>query len=202
MLSTCDEGSRAGRGLRGSVLVALMLALSVVMATPAAADDETHCVIDVLDVLLDGEFVVSQPICFATLGEVMEYIGAGDIGVEDGPDLFAQAPALNARYARQPATSTESSTSYSSVIGIHFTGRSGTGSSVTVTGSNCSGGYWNTSSSWRNVISSSYNGCLRLAHYSQPSISGTRYDTYGTGQTDSIYGSMDNNAESIRYLSS
>ncbi len=209
MLSPCEAGRRFRRHVRSSALGAIVLAASLLVTPAAVADEETHCVINVLDVLLDGEFVVSDPVCFGTFAEAMEYLGAGDLGIQSGPELFAEQPRLDGRFARGTAVSRSDAEAtptpqggYSSIIGIHFKGRGGSGSSVSISGSNCSGGYWNASSSWRNVISSSYNGCVRLAHYSQPNISGSRYDTYGVGQTDSIYGSMDNNTESVRYLSS
>lgn len=155
--------------------------------------------IDVLDVLLDGEFVVSEPVCFSSFDEAMAFVGLGS--VKTGSSLLKQRPNLSAPTPRAVGgNTTNGSSNY--VIGIHFTGRGGTGSSITVAGSSCSGGFWNASSSWRNVISSSYNGCARLAHYSELYVSGSRYDTRTVGQTDSIYGSMDNSTKSISYHSS
>lgn len=203
MLSNCGTERRVSRRRSMLAIVAGVLALTVLTAAPAAAEDETHCVLDVLDVLLDGEFIMSEPVCFATFDEAMNFIGAGDIGIESGRQLFAEKPALNSGFSRTAAADPDMSKTNGSsfIIGIHFKGSGGTGSSVSITGSSCSGGYWNASSSWRNVITSSYNGCGRLAHYSQLNISGSRYDTVTVGQTDTIYGSMDNNTESVRYLS-
>lgn len=212
MLTEVDRrGSRARRAPAIILSIGALLT-SLLIATPALADEaeeESHCVIDVLDVLLGGEFVTSEPVCFPTFEEAMAFIGAGDLGLDSGEQLFMETPSLDGSFdrarpvrAQKPVMERPTASSSNWIIGIHFKGRGGSGSSISVTGSSCTGGYWNASSSWRNVISSSYNGCVRLAHYSQRNLNGSRYDTYGAGQTDSIYGSMDNNTESVRYLGS
>ena len=197
---------------RTAVVAALVLGAGLLLSVGSAAADpapepESHCVLQVLDVLLDGEFVVSAPTCFGSFREAMAFASGGSVAVRSGEELFAESPDMSKGFrldkrskidATRRANSTSGSSSF--VIGIHFTGSYGSGSSVTLTGTNCSGGYWNASYSWRNVISSSYNGCARLAHYSELYISGSRYDTRTAGQTDNIYGSMDNRTKSIRYL--
>lgn len=86
--------------------------------------------------------------------------------------------------------------------GTHFDGYNGSGSSISVQGSSCTGGWWNTPSSWDNRISSSYNGCYRLAHFDSPNKSGDRYDTTGVGQTDNLSAAMSNRTESVAYYGS
>lgn len=201
---------------RCGVLVSAMLMIVAAPGTAMAggtltpgevdAEVETHCVLDVLDVLLGGEFVVSDPICFPTFDEAMAFVGmapfeSGAALVKARPDLTKPVASKQlTRTSEPPASTTASASSF--VIGIHFTNRNGGGSSVTLKGTSCSGGYWNASSSWRNVISSSYNGCARLKHFSELYVSGSRYDTVTAGQTDNIYGSMDNSTKSISYHSS
>jgi hypothetical protein len=201
--------SRRFARLSPLLAVAMLVALIAVPATGNAAepDTETHCVLDVVGVLTGGEFVTSDPVCFDTFERAAAFAGMGRFQFTSGAELMGVRPDLSepVRAVRTPLhgrsmAATTASSSF--VIGIHFTGSRGTGSSVTLTGSNCSGGYWNASSSWRNVISSSYNGCARLAHYSELYISGSRFDTRTSGQTDDITGYMDNRTKSIRYLSS
>ncbi len=86
-------------------------------------------------------------------------------------------------------------------LGIHFDGANGSGSSITVTGAACSGGYWNTGSAWANRISSSYNGCGRLAHFDLPNKGGSVENTFGAGTTDNL-GALNNQTESVAYHSS
>ncbi len=199
-------------GVLASAILMIVAAPGTAMAggnlTPGEIDAEveTHCVIDVLDVLLGGEFVVSDPICFPSFDEAMAFVGlapfeSGEALVKAQPDLTKPIASKQVRRSTEPPASTTASGS-SFVIGIHFKNRNGGGSSVTLTGTSCSGGYWNASSSWRNVISSSYNGCARLKHFSELYVSGSRYDTVTAGQTDNIYGSMDNSTKSISYHSS
>lgn len=214
MVSTV-EGTTRARGLSirtAAALIVLFVAASLLIVSGSASaevdEPESHCVLEVLDVLLGGEFVVSAPKCFDSFDAAMAFVSGGALTVNSGKDLFTTAPDMSKAFrtggtrdkaTRTRAANTTNGTS-SFVIGIHFTGRYGGGSSVTLTGTNCSGGYWNASSSWRNVISSSYNGCARLAHYSELYISGSRYDTRTSGQTDNISGYMDNRTKSIRYL--
>ena len=87
-------------------------------------------------------------------------------------------------------------------LGRHYDGYNGTGSSISVVGSSCTGGYWNTTSSWDNRISSSYNGCARLRHYAYPNKVVPFDDTQGSGTTDNLNSTLNNNAESISYHSS
>lgn len=86
-------------------------------------------------------------------------------------------------------------------LGIHFDGASGSGSSISVTGSSCTGGYWNTPSTWDDRISSSWNGCARLRHWGGPSKTGSYQDTSGVGTTDNLT-TMNNRTESVSYHAS
>jgi hypothetical protein len=89
-------------------------------------------------------------------------------------------------------------TSYT--LGIHYDGYNGTGGSITVAGSGCTGGYWNTPWWFDNRASSSYNGCPYLGHYDHPHLSGATYYTGGVGTTDNL-GWFSNRTESVQYFS-
>lgn len=84
-------------------------------------------------------------------------------------------------------------------LGIHYDYYNGAGTSKTVVGSSCSGGYWNTPSSFSNRISSSYNGCRTLVHYDDPGMGGSSATTVGAGQVHNLTW-FNNRTESIRYL--
>ena len=164
------------RAIRPVSAAGLVLA-AVAMATGAAAADEPqteeqHCVITVVGQLASGEFVTAEPVCVAS---------ASRASVVDDLTL-----------------GTESTVT----LGVHYDGLNGSGSSVTVVGSSCTGGYWNTSPTWDNRISSSFNGCARLRHYDLADKGGSWADTTGWGTTDNLPGWMDNRTESVAYLAS
>lgn len=147
---------------------------------------ETHCVLFVVDQLPSGKLVLSEPTCFADEADA-------DASATVGPSSQLTSPTLS-ESIRVNASSTFT-------LGKHYEGLNGSGSSVTVVGSSCTGGWWNTSSSWDNRISSSYNGCGRLRHWDYPNTSGSSENTYGAGTTDNLT-YMDNRTESVSYHSS
>lgn len=179
-----------------SSLVALTLAATALAGPSTEAVDETmagaeHCVIEVIDQLETGELIMSDPACFETFAAAMANASRGSVRVDPGTrgaEVFADA-SLSA------ALSTFT-------IGIHYDGYSGSGSSITVVGSACNGGYWNTPAAWDNRISSSWNGCHRLAHYDGPNKTGSYGSTWGTGSVHNVPSYINNKAESIRYSSS
>ena len=149
---------------------------------------ERHCVLFVVDQLADGELVMSDPACFSS-------------------EVLAEAW-TSAGYLTKLASSGSAAGEAGGVValatftlGRHYDGFNGTGSSVRVVGSSCTGGFWNTSSWWDNRISSSYTGCTRLRHYDLAYMSGIAEDTYGSGTTDNL-GYLNNRTESVSYHSS
>lgn len=161
-----------------AVLIVLLAVLAGTPGSSGVSKGEVHCVAFVLDQTAEGELVVSKPDCFDTLAEAGAWAGVG------------------------PADRSTSGYMAGSTftLGRHFDGFNGTGSSISIVGSSCTGGYWNTSSSWDNKISSSYNGCARLTHWDQPAKSGSFQHTYGAGTTDNL-SYMNNKAESVSYHS-
>jgi hypothetical protein len=71
-----------------------------------------------------------------------------------------------------------------------------------IKGSGCTGGWWNTGSTWGNRISSSYNGCYRLRHYDYSNKSGMNASTTGAGAKRNLPSIMDNKTNSVSYHSS
>lgn len=173
------------RALVSLALVASPIALS---STPIAkAPRETHCVLFVVGQADDGEFMMSDPVCF-------ESEAVADIWASTDP---AGELGLSVHHSNSDVVVTASTFT----LGKHFDGANGTGSSITIVGGSCTGGYWNTSTSWDNRISSSYNGCAHLIHWDLPSKSGTAQSTYGSGTTDNLT-YMNNRTESVSYHSS
>lgn len=176
--------------VRSRLWLALALAVSMTVAIPASVGaktvekSETHCVIHVMEKTDEGELKMSTPTCFATQERAAAAAGREIL-----------KPQLNEAAGESYALS-------SFTIGIHYNGFNGSGSSITVVGSSCTGGWWNTPTWFDNKTSSSYNGCYRLRHYDRPNKQGSSFNTYGVGQIDNITGSMNNRTESVAYYSS
>lgn len=176
-----------GRGLAFVSLVGLVVAAPLaVLAAPARA--ESHCVVQVVGQETDGELLLGDPNCFESFGAAAASIAGVGLASVTGPELFGDASV-------QAALS-------QFTLGVHFDAFNGVGSSIAVVGSNCNGGYWNTSIAWSNRISSSWNGCPRLRHYDWANRSGASADTTGVGTTDNLPLIMSNRTESIAYLGS
>lgn len=151
---------------------------------------EQHCVVEVVDQLKSGEFVLSDPVCFETFAEAASFASSGAVQLPAGvspADLGASGQeALLATFT----------------LGVHYDGYSGGGASISVVGSNCGGGYWNTSTAWDNRISSTWNGCHRIKHHDNPYMSGSYRSTWGVGSVSNVPSSLNNKAESVSYWTS
>lgn len=160
--------------------------LSALAPAPAleASEPEVHCVVFVVGVDAKGAFETTEPDCFYSVSEASAWASLG---------LPLMSESL---MSGDPIVAMSTFT-----LGTHYDGFNGTGSSISVVGSSCSGGYWNTSTSWDNRISSSYNGCARLRHYDFPNKGGQAENTYGAGTTDNL-NSLNNRTESVSYHSS
>lgn len=169
-----------------TLVTAAVLAVSPTTSGESAdyeePQDESHCLVFVVGQLEDGELVTSDPDCFSSLAlaDAWAALGAPASTFESGGG------------ERVVAVS-------SFVLGRHYDGFNGSGSSIAIVGSSCTGGHWNTGSSWANRISSSYNGCPTLRHYDYPNKGGSSQYTSGAGTTDNL-SSMNNDAESVAYL--
>lgn len=174
------------------LLLATALATTLTMAAPAAAgaapkaqQKDSHCVMYVLETMEDGELKMSDPTCVATRDEAAELAAL--------PNFQLGLNGLDGAMYGYGSLFT---------LGIHYNGFNGSGSSITVVGSSCTGGWWNTPTWFDNKESSSYNGCGRLRHYDRPNKNGAGANTYGAGTTDNIPGYMNNRAESVAYYNS
>ena len=157
-----------------AALAAAGVAATVAFAAPAdAAPREQHCVVDVVGQEADGLLVLSEPTCYRT---------------------FDQAQS-DARTAPAPADGSVQLMAASSVLGVHYDGANFTGSSITVSGTSCSGGYTNLTTDWRNRISSSLNGCSVVRFYDGLNLTGVVETQYGSGN---LWG-LNNKSDSVRY---
>lgn len=183
--------------------VALTALLAVFMTVaPAIADrsqaapagDVDHCVADVADQKADGELILGAQRCYGSFAEAMLDASDGALQLDastQGDILFKSDPKLDP--IKQLAAWF--------TLGVHYNGYNGSGSSITIKGSSCSGGYWNATGYWRNRISSSYNGCYHLKHHDLPNKSGSTYHTYGRYQIDNMASWFNNRTESVSYWS-
>ncbi|MEZ5175493.1 MAG: hypothetical protein R2823_04725 [Acidimicrobiia bacterium] len=175
-----------------AVALALIVESGLASASAEASPDstETHCVVDVIGEEPDGELILSEARCYKTFSEA----------VSDASDGVVRIPAGAAgAILFQDEGIAEALSSFT--LGTHYDGYNGSGSSISIAGSSCSGGYWNTGTTWRNRISSSHNGCGRLRHYDYANKGGSYQDTYGAGTTDNL-GSLNNRTESVSYHAS
>ncbi len=159
---------------------------------PGATMAESHCVATVVRESSDGELVTDTPVCFTSFGAALEFASGGAVSLDpdvSGADVFVDGTA-----AQMVASSF--------TLGIHYDGYNGTGSSISVVGSSCSGGWWNTPDSWNNRISSSYNGCAVLRYYEGPGLYWYLGRTLGAGTTDNLPSGANNKAGTVSYSSS
>jgi len=174
------------------VLAAALLTGSVAAMPRAAAGSpaELHCVVQVVDQSPEGELATELLGCSSTFAGAMALASGGSL--ELAPDTAGSVVFTDAAVAEAVLSFT---------LGIHYDGYNGSGSSVTVVGSGCTGGYWNTPSWFDNRISSSYHGCYRLVHYDNPDLGGMSKTTVGVGGTYNLT-LFNNRTESVRYLGS
>ncbi len=180
------------RPLRRWLVPFVLMLLVVGLSFPAAGarpPAEEHCVISVVGEAPDGELLTELVGCYDSFASAMSVASGGAMSLD--------AEAAGDVVFTDPEAGMLASTF---TLGIHYDGFNGTGSSITVVGSSCSGGYWNTPWWFDNRISSSYNGCYHLTHYDYPYMSGVAYHTYGAGQIDNL-GWFSNRTESVRYTS-
>jgi len=159
-----------------------LLAL-VAIAAPVSAAPVEHCVVEVVAQAPDGQLIMSRPDCYRTFGEAAAHAAALTTSGVSGATSGLITPASTF------------------ALGIHYDGFNGTGSSITVVGSSCTGGWWNTTTTWDNRISSSYNGCDRLTHHDMSNKTGASEPTLGLGSVSNL-STLNNRAESVSYWSS
>jgi hypothetical protein len=159
-------------------LVATVLGASTGAAEARDLEVDDQCVVHIVDQLPSGELLVSDPACYPSFAEAMQ---------AEGVDAWGTG-------ASARATSMAAATF---TIGTHYDGFGFTGASTSVVGSNCNGGWLNTSSAWNNRISSTKHGCPRIRHYNGQNLTGSSETTFSPGGN---LGPLNNATSSIQYL--
>ena len=163
------------------VVLALMVVGSVCgVASPASAQpSEEHCVVEIVDQTSSGELIVAEAACYPTFKIAMKSAGVAAWG--DGAASTVDGLAAAATFT----------------IGTHYEFANYGGSSMSVVGSSCSGGWLNTSAAWDNRISSTRNGCPNIRHYAGANLTGAFQSTLAPGANLTA---LNNLTSSIQYL--
>jgi hypothetical protein len=82
-------------------------------------------------------------------------------------------------------------------IGIHFDGPGYSGSSFSVVGADCTGGWLNLPAVWVNRVSSTLHGCPRIRHYDGFNLTSSAETTFYPGANLTT---LNNRTNSIQYL--
>ena len=150
----------------------------------AAERVDEHCVVHVTGIQRSGQYLTGEPVCYPTLVEALSEAGvpldASRAGAGFGDIERSGAIALADR-----------------TIGIHWDGSNRTGSSITISGGECSGGFVDLSSAWVNRISSTWNACPATRFFDGFGKTG---DSEQTGLLTVNLGGLNNRANSISYL--
>ena len=153
-----------------------------------------NCLARVIGKAASGELQLSTPTCYATFGDVLQSAG---YAVADSKITATQARDQGLIGLASPSGGAVMALGGSGgIIGTHFDGFNYTGSSFSVWGNDCYGGYINLTGFWANRVSSTINGCPAVFHYFWQNMVGTSEATYGFGGNLST---LNNNSESISY---
>jgi hypothetical protein len=125
----------------------------------------------------------------------VEHCAVRVTGMDPDGHLRTTAPACSSDQAS--AMRAVGTTSSDFPIGVHFDGPGLTGSSFTVVGSSCSGGWLNLNSLWINRVSSTENHCPTIRHFDGYNLTGASEYTFGAGGNLSV---LNNATNSIQYL--
>lgn len=167
---------------RSLAAVAFLLTTTFAATASPAGATETHCYAAVVDQLPSGEYVLSDPECFEDMTAVYQ----------------AAADAVSAKAGSTKQASAIAALSIQSTLATHYDGASFTGSSFTVSGVNCAGGYVNMTATWDNRVSSTSSSfCPRIRHWTNTNASGSSQDTTPSGNLTSP---VNNAVSSIQYL--
>lgn len=149
----------------------------------ASEGADEHCVLHVTGVERSGRYLTGEPVCYPTLVEAL---------TEAGVPLDASRPgSAFGDIERSGAIASADRT-----IGIHWDGLNRTGSSITISGGECSGGFVDLSSAWVNRISSTWNVCPATRFFDGFGKTG---DSQQTGLLTVNLGALNNRANSISY---
>jgi len=174
-----------------TLLAALAIAGTVpgIQAAAAQTPSEQHCVVEVVGQQPDGEFITTPAVCYPSFDQVLNYIATRTASTSLRSSALIAAVTPEGRV----------STSGTFILGTHYEYRNYGGSSFSVVGVDCAGGYLNlNNTAWNNRVSSTRNGCPIIRHWSEPYLQGNSSDLQWPG--GNLPSSMDNQTSSIQYL--
>lgn len=142
---------------------------------------EEHCLVEIVGVNDGGRFETDEPVCYPTLAEVLVELG--------------EVPSFRSRSTVDVDAVVAAA---STTLGVHWDGSNRTGSSITISGGTCGGGYVNLSSSWTNRISSTLNSCPSVVFWDGFDKTGSNEST---NSASTNLGALNNASNSIGYAS-
>ena len=125
----------------------------------------------------------------------VEHCAVRVTGMDPDGHLRTTAPVCSSDQVRAQRSVMTASSDFP--IGVHWDGPGLTGSSFTVVGSSCSGGWLNLNSLWINRVSSTQNFCRVIRHFDGYNLTGAAEDTFYPGAN---LGFLNNATNSIQYL--
>jgi len=178
-----EHVSRRTAPVAATAATAAALVLGAVPADVGATEELEHCIIEVIGIEETGEFITAPPQCFASLGESLRAQGVDvpasrtELSMDDviGEDLLAAA---------------------SFTLAVHYNFANLTGASISITGTDCGGGYLNLDAGWIDRITSTYNACTNVTFYDGYDKSGT---PESTGWGSHNLAGLNNAANSVSY---
>ena len=162
------------------VLSAMSIAAATLVVVPRLTGStesaaNTHCVVQVLGVQDSGEYILTEPTCVSGGDQARAdlYLAMGASGESINVTLAASGSDVR---VTELAAAVE-------ILGVHFDAWGYGGSTFSVVGSNCLGGYLNLSSSWINKVSSTDNVlCTRIKHHDNYNTGGSYQSTWGRSE--------------------
>ncbi len=150
-------------------LAAIATITTTVLTTTSggAAPAVEHCVVRVTDIDPSGQMHLTDPACSSTRAAALRRVGLTEAALADWP------------------------------IGVHYDGAGLTGSSLTVVGADCTGGWLNLPAGWSNRVSSTSHGCPRIRHFDGYWLVSPEETTLYPGGN---LLALNNKASSIQYL--
>lgn len=183
--------AKTGRYAMGLVAAAALSVICLPLTARGAtadAEQEQHCVVQVVGQQPDGEFITTSPVCYPTFEKVLDRVAA--IAAWNSMRLWD--------VTADDAQSGGAAVSGTFILGTHYEYPNRGGSSFTVVGSDCAGGYLNLGVDWNDRVSSTKNGCPIVRHWENAYLQGRYDDTLSPG--GNLDASLDDETSSIQYL--
>lgn len=189
--------TRTFRPLAAAV-AALVLVAGVTFAASSPADakvkePERHCIARTTKAVAEAAAPAATPTqCWDSRAEANAALVARGVLPEGAGDGRAELVARDAHNMAARANGQDV------ILAVHYADDAFEGSSLTVYGTFCDGGYLNTDSYWSTRISATWQDCDVVGHWTLPNLWGAVEDTFKPG---AILGSpLNDNVKSIEYL--